>query len=366
MIIKEHIFNPCYSGSWQEKPFLPTPSLRNVKMALNFLVNRIEHKLLMTRLFSYPYFLMIDSSNVCNLHCPLCPTGQGDTSRPRCFLKFEDFKKIIDKLGDYAISILFTIWGEPLLNRDLSKIIRYTKKVKRVPFVSVFTNLNVSLSDKDLKELIKSDLNLILIAVDGATQKTYEKYRRGGSLKKVIDNTKKILEKRKELGKNSPFVVWQFLVFKHNQHEIESTIELAKKTGVDAIRISAAHVYIDCVDKPFENSYEISKKYLPPLGSKYSIYAKDGKKKNIVKRCQWLWQNIAINSDGGVTPCCGVLPKKYDFGDILNEKNFRAIWNNEKYQTARKVVKDRNHAKKLFREGNSLVCTLCTVYGNWF
>lgn len=364
MIFKEHIFNPCYSKDWQEKPFFLMPSLRNTKMILNFLVAKIQYKLLMTRLFNYPYFALIDPSSVCILHCPLCPTGQGDNSRPHCFLKFEDFKKIIDELGDYLISLLFTNWGEPFLNKEFLKMIEYAKKVRHIPFTSVDTNLNVELSDQDIEKLIASGLDLMCIAIDGVTQETYEKYRRGGSLKKVIDNSKKILEIRKKLGKTNPFVVWQFLVFKHNQHELESVIKLAKEIGVDAIRISAAQPFQGEIHKSFEYTYKISKRYLPPLGSKYSGYTKNGKKKNTVKRCQWLWKGVVINSNGSISPCCDIFPEKYDFGNILNEKRFKAIWNNEKYQNARKLIKDTNCAKKLFSEGN--VCALCTIHGNWF
>ncbi len=361
MIIEEHVFNPKYNPKWQERVFFP----KSIRKVWNFIKANIHFKLGSIKLSSYPYFALIDPSTVCNLHCPLCPTGQGDTSRPRCLLKFDEFKRIIDKLGDYLISILFTNWGEPLLNKEFFRMVKYAKKVKCVPFVSTATNLNVTLSDKDTEELIESDLNLMCVSIDGTTQKIYEKYRRGGSLKKVIDNSKKILEKRKELGKDNPFVVWQFLVFKHNQHEVEKVIKLAREIGVDAIRIAAAQVYMSEVDKPFEYSYEISKEHLPPLGSRYSAYTKGGKKKNLKKRCNWLWKAVVINSDGGISPCCAIFPKRYDFGNVLNEKNFKAIWNNEKYQNARKAVKNPNYAKKLFREGGGLVCAPCVVYENW-
>jgi len=363
MIFEEHIFNPRYSENWQEKLFLPPISMRSVKMALNFLIANLQYKLKMIKLLNYPYFACIDPSSVCNLKCPLCPTGQGNKSRPKCFLSFEDFKKIIDEIGDYLISVLFTNWGEPLLNKDFSKMVSYAKKTKHIHFTGVETNLNIKLSDTDIEELIKSGLDLMCIAVDGATQETYEKYRRGGNLKKVIDNSKRILNKRKELAKNGPFVVWQFMVLKHNQHEIEKIIKLAKETGVDVIRITGADVYTGSVDKSFKYSYGLSKDYLPPLGSKYSDYTKNGKKKRTMKMCQWLWKSIVITSDGSVSPCCNIYPKKYDFGDILKEKSFKAIWNNEKYQNARKSAKDSNYAKKLFETGN--ICSLCTVHGNW-
>lgn len=369
VIIKEYIFNSHYSKKWQEKPFLPRPSLRNIKMILNFIVAKIQYKLLMAKLLNYPYYALIDPSTVCNLHCPLCPTGMGETTRSRRLMKFEEFKRIIDEIGNYLTSVLFTNWGEPFLNKEFFKMIEYSKKVKQIPFLSVDTNLNVDFSDQNLKKLVESGLDLMCVSMDGASQKTYEKYRRGGSFSKVVNNSKKILEKRKELGRNRPFIIWQFLVFKHNQHEIEKAIEMARDNGVDALRISVAQVYMSEVDKPFEYSYKISEEYLPELGSEYSGYTKDGKRKEIIKRCQWLWKGIVINSDGGVSPCCAVFPSAQDFGNILKEDNFKSVWNNKKYQDARKAVKNFNYAKQLFNKKSfrkdDNVCVPCTVYGNW-
>lgn len=335
--------------------------MRNLKMVANFILAKLEYRLLRTKLISYPYFALIDPSSVCTLHCPLCPTGLGDMSRPRMFMKFDEYKKIIDQIGDYLLSIVFTHWGEPFLNKELMRIIDYTKHVKRVPFTSVDTNLNVGFSDKDIEDLVRSDLDLMLISVDGATQETYEKYRRGGKLQVVIDNSKLILEKRKELGKDRPFVVWQFLVMKQNEHELDKVLQLAKETGVDALRISAAQVWVSDADKPFKESYEASTEYMVDLGSEYSIYTADGKRKRSLAVCQWLWKGVVINSDSGVHPCCVLFSKKYDFGDVLKVRNFREIWNNKCYQDARRAVKDPAYAKKLFDEKSGNVCVSCTT-----
>lgn len=365
MILKEHVFNPRYSPKWQEKPFIPAPTLRNARMALNFLVSKVEYAMRRPRLLSYPYFALIDPSSVCNLRCPLCPTGMGDMSRPHVLMKFDDYKRIIDQLGDYLLSILFTNWGEPFLNKDFIRMIDYTKHVKHVPFTSVDTNLNVDMSDEEIDRLVRSDLDLMCIALDGATQETYEKYRRGGNLQKVIDTSKRILQRRKELGKERPFVVWQIIVLKQNEHEIGKALQLAKDTGVDALRIAAAQVYMSEIDKTFEQSFEASKEFLPALGSEYSGYTKEGKRKFPITTCSWLWKGVVVNSDSGVQPCCAIYPKKYDFADMSKAESFKSIWNGKDYQEARKAVADPAYARRLFEQKSSNVCVPCTVYGNW-
>jgi radical SAM protein with 4Fe4S-binding SPASM domain len=360
-MIEEHVFNKRYSDKWL-RFFVPWPSRRNLKMGMNFLVSKLQLKLRMSKLYNHPYFAVIDPCGICALKCPLCNTGRGDLSRKRGMMSFDEYKKIIDELGDYLVTIFFTDWGEPLMNKELPHMVNYTKNVKKVPFTSLSTNLNPEMSDDYVRELVTSGLDLIIISVDGATQKTYEKYRRGGNLSKVVANTKRILQERAGAGHERPFVVWQFLVFNHNQHEIGEAIKLAEKTGVDSIRICGALVNTSALDRPFKENYEMSKEMLPPIGSRYSEYISMGVKKQSSSICSWLWHNVAIGSGGEVFPCCAVFSEKYSFGNVLTD-SFGKIWNNEKYVKARKAVKNRKYAESLKAEEN--ICGPCTVYGNW-
>ena len=357
MLVKTVVFNEAFSEKWQETPFLPAPTLRNMKMVINYLLARMSLVLLPTVAPNYPQYAVIDPSSACNLRCPLCPTGIGDMSRSHVFLSFDDYKRIIGQLGDYLTSIYFTNWGEPFLNPDFLKIAEYSKKAMHIPFISTSTNLNVEFSDDDLSRLINSGLDMINVSADGATQETYEKYRRGGKLQVVIDNSKRILAKRKELGKDKPFVVWNFFVFRHNLHEIESIERLAKDVGVDALRISAPHVYLGVMDKPFDQLYEMSKDYLLPPSDEYSAYLDDGTKKEMKRKCNWLWRGVAIGSDGSVTPCCNIYPSKYNFGNSL-KSGFKNIWNNKMYRDARKSVKGKECPM-------DNICAKCTELGNW-
>lgn len=359
MIFEEVIYNPKYSSKWNESVFIPELSFRNLKMVSNFLLARISYNLGLSKIPNYPHFALIDPSSICHLHCPLCPTGQGRKERRLRLLTFEEYKKMIDQFGDYLVSLLFTNWGEPLLNKDFYKIVEYSKKNKRIPYVSTATNLSIKLTDEDIDLLVESGLDLMTVSVDGSNQETYEKYRVGGDLELVIENSKRIMEAKRRLGKERPFIVWQFLVFKHNEDDIESIKTLAEETGVDVLRICAAQVYVGELDRPFEETYEKSKPVLPTLGSKYSKYNSDGSEKE-PKSCNWLWKGIVVSSTGGVSPCCSIYPEKYDFGNLLNEP-FMDVWNNRHYQHARRCVKNSNLCEK---EPEN-ICTKCTKLGNW-
>lgn len=353
-------FNRAFLSNWKEMPFLPKPTVRNIKMAVNYGLMKLSCALGMARLPNMPQYAIIDPSSICNLRCPLCPTGMRDGSREHRFLRFGEYDRIMHQLGDYLTFVYFTNWGEPFLNPDFIKMAKHAKKEAGIPFVSTSSNLNIKFSDSDLKSLVMSGLDMISVSVDGATQQTYEKYRRGGKLQSVIDNSKRIMAKKKELGKDRPFIVWNFFVFRHNLHEIESIKKLAKNTGIDALEISTPHVYLGIMDMPFGQLYEISKKFLMPLGGKYSAYRKDGRKKDAPHKCSWLWRGVAVGSDGSVMPCCNIYDSRHSFGNML-ESDFENIWNGSQYQAARRIVRDAIR----FLPCEENICAKCTIANNW-
>src|SRR5688500_14922933 len=73
------------------------------RKAANVLLVESERIRRETKLRGKPYYYFIDPCNVCNLRCPLCPTGNGDIDRPRGMMKLNDFKVILDKISPYAV-----------------------------------------------------------------------------------------------------------------------------------------------------------------------------------------------------------------------------------------------------------------------
>jgi MoaA/NifB/PqqE/SkfB family radical SAM enzyme len=169
------------------------PALKNIlnkikrhhtlKRLMNLLLVKLQLYLRATKLSGRPYFLVVESTNLCNLSCPLCPTGQGLKSRPKGKMSFNDFKKIIDELGAYLYSLRMENWGEPLLNEEIPMMIAYAKSK------GIFTsfNTNLCLLDESIaKGLISSGLDHIKISLDGTNEQSYLKYRMGGDFRKVI------------------------------------------------------------------------------------------------------------------------------------------------------------------------------------
>lgn len=315
----------------KQKKIIQALSKRDLKKKLENFVLVEEEKARREEIVSgYPYWLIIDPVNFCNLKCPFCPTGQERGSRKRAILSFDNFRKIIDEIGPYLIHIDFCNWGEPFLNRQLPEMIKYAER--HYVDTKVDTNLNL-LTEEDAEKIVLSGLDKIIVSIDGITPETYSRYRVGGDFDKVMENLGILVKKKKELKKATPYITWQFLVFRHNEHEVEEAKKIGCDLGVDHVGITKA--FIGEKDWIPLNE-ELSNYRQEGLGSGYTS---DGLKKPQGTMCNWPWEAITMNPNGSVSPCCSVEDEKDDFGNIFQQP-FREVWNNEKYRMARRYIKD--------------------------
>lgn len=306
------------------------------------------------KIFGYPTHLVADITNRCNLQCPLCPTGTGVPGRKKGMMPFPTFKKIIDEIGKYLISIDLFNWGEPLLNKDIYEMITYAHERNIV--TSVSTNFQY-FSEESAGKMISSGLDILILSIDGASQESYEKYRIGGNFQKVIENISILVEKKRERKCNHPYIAWQFLVMKHNEHEVEAAKKIAGELGVDNIMIDPAYFPVATREEamkwlPEDSRYhrynleELEKKWQAmerrqeterqrDLPQKYDKH--NGGQQDLKRRinCTWLWTQTTINWDGSVSPCCAIYDPCEDFGDI-SSTSLKEIWNNEKYRESRR------------------------------
>lgn len=295
----------------------------------------------------YPYWLTIDPTNICNLECRFCPTGQKRGSRPQKVMDMNLYKSVMGKIGKYLLYVEFCNWGEPLLNKNMPQMIKIAKKYEAQTFLS--TNLNVNLTMGVAEELVKSGLDRMTVSIDGASQKTYEIYRKNGNIGLVFKNIKLLADAKKKLNSKTPHLHWQFLVFKHNEQEIETARNMAKTIGVNDIGFTAP--FCDVSWASTINEY-----------NNYIVKEESNKKEIIFKNadkqiCNWLWDAITINADGSISPCCSVEDKKDDFEEFDINKSFSEIWNSPNYIQARKYV--LNRTKSDFEN----VCTKCNHIG---
>ena len=276
-----------------------------------------------------PVSISFEPTTSCNLRCPECPSGLRAFSRPTGMLKKDFFRETIDQMHKELTYLVFYFQGEPYLNPDFLDMVQYATQKKI--YTATSTNAHY-LNDKNAKRTVESGLDRLIISIDGTTQETYQQYRVGGKLDKVLEGAANIVKWKKELRSKTPFIIFQFLVVRHNEHQIEEVHRLAKEIGVDQVRLKTAQVY----------DYENDPNQLIPTIEKYSRYKKDktGKmafKGNNANHCWRLWHDPVITWDGSVVPCCFDKDAQHKLGD-LSQQSFRELWHNKDYRHFRSQV----------------------------
>jgi len=328
------------------------------KKFTNLMLAGFQYKFLQNPVVkTYPIRLIVDPANMCNLRCPLCPTGQLKPTRDKSVMDLTHYKHLVDEVGDYLFEIDLYNWGEPFLNPALFEMIKYAQD-KNIR-TTMSTNMNI-LNDAMAEGLVNAGLEQLTVSVDGASQKSYVKYRVRGKFDRVIRNIKMLVKAKRRLKSKHPKISWQFLVMKHNEHEIEKAKKMAKELEVDEIFFRpirpdmGAELHMSDKEK-FENA----KPWLPKNEeySRFSAKDKTKKKKYKLKSCLFLWTMASINSNGSVSPCCGVYDEKNDFGNTFKTGSFMKVWNNKTYQKARLI------ASRKVKPDQKLLCSKCVKNG---
>lgn len=289
-----------------------------------------------------PFTISVEPTTSCNLRCPECPSGLRQFSRNTGKISLDLYQDIIDQLHKDLFYLILYFQGEPYLHPLFFHMTRYARKRKIYTMTS--TNAHF-LTDNLARKTVESGLDRIIISLDGLDQETYEKYRVGGSLEKVVEGTKNLVRWKKELKSSTPYIILQFIVFSTNEHQVEEVKKLAKDLGVDKLELKTAQVY----------NYEDGNTLIPQNES-FSRYRKEKSGRFRIdnplnNHCLRMWRGCVITWDGLVVPCCFDKDASHRLGD-LKISSFRDIWRGRAYDDFR---------KKLFSARKEIdICRNCT------
>jgi radical SAM protein with 4Fe4S-binding SPASM domain len=288
-----------------------------------------------------PFTVSIEPTTSCNLRCPECPSGLRKFTRDTGSLSLELYQKILDQLHPDLFYLILYFQGEPYLNPLFFRMAAEARK--RKIYTATSTNAHF-LTDNLARNTVESGLDRIIISLDGLDQATFEKYRVGGSVDKVLEGTRNLIRWKKELHSKTPHIILQFIVFSTNEHQVPALKKLAKELGVDGLELKTAQV----------NNYEDGNALIPS-NAKYSRYKKhNGKFKidnELKNHCWRVWRGCVITWDGLVVPCCFDKDATHRLGDMKTQ-SFKEIWRGEAYDDFR---------KKLFSARKEIdICKNCT------
>jgi MoaA/NifB/PqqE/SkfB family radical SAM enzyme len=293
-------------------------------------------------LFGRSPFVTVEPTNFCNLSCPECPTGNGTAGRSKGYMDIALYSKIIEQCRNHCLYLNLYFQGEPLLHEKICDMVAIAYKAK------IFTEISSNgqlLTDDIARGLVDSGLSRITFSVDSINQAGYERYRKGGSLHAVNEACKAINKWRFRLHRKNPQIIYQFVIFRHNENQLKEMASYAIKSGADGYTFKSAQI-LDLTHPTIFPSHIV--KY-----SRYNI-SKEGAltiKRNKKKLGCWkIWSTTVITYNGEMVLCCMDKRGENVSGNII-QNSVDSIWKGPLYKSCRKHTLDKN--RKL------LICSNC-------
>ncbi len=238
------------------------------------------------------------------------------------------FRNTIDELHESLLYLTFYFQGEPYLHPNFLEMVQYASSKKI--YTSTSTNAHY-LTDANARKTVESGLDRLIISIDGTTQETYQQYRIGGKLEKVLEGAKNVIRWKKELKSKTPHVVFQFLVVKPNEHQIEEVHQLARQLGADAVGLKTAQIYDYQNGSPLIPSLVQYARYRQEANGTYSI------KNQMLSHCWRMWHSCVVTWDGLMVPCCFDKDAHHRLGD-LKKASFVSNWHSDAYRNFRQTI----------------------------
>lgn len=289
----------------------------------------------------FPFTISFEPTTQCNLGCPECPSGLKSFSRETGNANLKLLQDLITQTKDHLIFLYLYFQGEPLIHKNFCDMVRIAKQNK---IYTVTSTNGHYLTPSKCEEIIQSGLDKIIISIDGSTQDVYERYRIGGQLMKVIEGTKNLVKAKKIRKVRHPEIVFQMIIFRTNEHQVDQVKMIAYEIGVDQFLLKTAQIYDFKEGNP-----------LIPQNPKFSRYhrSEDGTwqiKNRLRNQCWKMWHSAVCTWDGRILPCCFDKDAQYEMGKM--EEGFSTIWKNERYAGFR---------RKLLESRSAIdICTNCS------
>ena len=243
----------------------------------------VSYRTGMMRLYTYPDRMYIESTNICNLQCVMCPNGLGQLERQKGYMDWDLFTRIVDEMAPHVQTTTLHIWGEPLLHPRIFDMIAYC--TSRGLHSEISTNATL-LTEEASHKILAAGLGAIYLCLDGATRETYEQVRRRGDFEQVRANILRFVELKNQVG-GGPRVSLQIINIRPTAAEVEQFKAIWTIPGVDRVHIKAFDSWGGQLQEISDLRSADDRVQLPP--KRY--------------HCPNLWYHVHIYWDGSLV-CC--------------------------------------------------------------
>lgn len=314
----------------------PRKIKRRVKQYSNMAVKYASYELGLEHAPTFPDRVYVESTNICNLDCIMCPTGLHIDTRPKGFMEWDLFTAIVDEIAPFAHAVVLHSWGEPLLHKQIFEMIGYAKE--RGLWVETSTNAT-TLDEAAARKILEAGLDRIYLSMDGLTKETYEKVRVKGKFEEVLGNIERFLELKHEL--RSPIEAdIQIVRLSETDAEVEEFVRRWKRSHADIINIKELDTWGGQIDEVSALAVE-----------------EDGRGVNANRKpCPNLWYHCHIHWDGVLVSCSRDYDAVTPLGNVRNGGVLKT-WHGARMRAMR----------RLHTEGNFCAhqCVDCTEWSWW-
>ena len=295
-----------------------------------------------TVLQSYPRRLVLELTNACNLNCIMCGRNAADF-KPTVFDMdvFRSFEPIMDTIEEVTLMG----WGEPTIHPHFIEMLEIIDKHSaRKYFCSNGMNL------KKIKDAIFDyHVDVFAVSLDGATDATNSRIRRGSKIEQITENLKDIVRIKKERGLKYPWINFVFCAMQSNIRELPDLVRLAAEIGIEEVKVVYLTVFgEDLMNESLWGQEELVREVFEEairVGEELGIVLKlphyigeDEAGNKLHKDCFVTWRDFFLGSDGYVRPC---MSTPIHFVEYDKEKDFMEMWNAPEYQKYREIVNNQ-------------------------
>jgi MoaA/NifB/PqqE/SkfB family radical SAM enzyme len=326
-----------------------------------------------------PRVVFIEVTNRCNLLCETCPRTYL-TREPLKTLSFDEFVFIADQFPEMRRATLHGI-GEPLLNQELPRMIRY---LKRRSVQVLFNSNGTLLTPRWQEELVHSDLDEFRCSIDGARAETYARIRGADVLHKIEKGLAGLIETKARLKTDNPRISIWCVATKENLSELPELVRLAARLGVPEVYLQRMTFFAQEPEQQygmarrgqaiFGQDYEDQEKIIAEcealsaeLGIDFrAAGARDPRSSLAAARsldtkpwqaCVRPWTTAYVTANGNCLPCCVSPFSTNDYDSLilgnLFEQPFAEIWNDYLY---------RKFRVNFLSEHPHKACASCGIY----
>lgn len=243
-------------------------------------------------------FLQVEATTKCNAWCPGCQRNiNGFELNPKLIIKDlneDHFQEVLVQLPSLEMIDFCGTYGDAAAAQNILELISIAKKHCK----KILLRSNASLRSQswwsDLAETLKDIDHEVWFCLDGL-EDTHSLYRQATDWSTVINNAKSFIQ-------NKGSAVWQFIPFKHNEHQIKDCIRLSKKLGFKRFEF-VKDVRLDFSPRHYRTGQE----YKIEDWSKNNKFSKYTKIKTHVlsSNCRHLTDpSLYLNADGTISNCC--------------------------------------------------------------